>query len=135
MKYTEGLSGQSVKLLKMSDLEKKRIGKLGEEFACLVLSNKGFDILERNLRIGRGEIDILAKEGNEYVFIEVKTRKSFSDIPLLDSVSEEQKEKIYDTAELYMDENAPEDEFRIDLIGITYKYHKVTSFMHIRYII
>jgi putative endonuclease len=51
-------------------------GKEGEEIAAAFLKAKGYEIVEMNKRFGRAEIDIIAKIGNEYVFVEVKTRSS-----------------------------------------------------------
>jgi putative endonuclease len=51
-------------------------GKEGEEIAAAFLKAKGYEIIEMNKRFGRAEIDIIAKIGNEYVFVEVKTRSS-----------------------------------------------------------
>ena len=50
------------------------IGKLGEDLAIKYLKEKGYEIIERNFRCKQGEIDIIAKAKEEYVFIEVKTR-------------------------------------------------------------
>jgi putative endonuclease len=51
-------------------------GKKGENIAVSFLKKKGFQILDTNFRCMFGEIDIIALENGEYVFIEVKTRKS-----------------------------------------------------------
>ena len=50
------------------------LGKKGEEIAAQYLSEKGYEILERNWRNRHKEIDIIAKDGNELVIVEVKTR-------------------------------------------------------------
>jgi len=55
-------------------VSKKALGDIGEDLAVEFLKNKGFDIIERNFSIRGGEIDIIAKDGNTLVFIEVKTR-------------------------------------------------------------
>ncbi|MDP4172531.1 MAG: YraN family protein [Bacteroidota bacterium] len=51
-------------------------GRLGEELACRFLSEKGFRILERNFRFHKGEIDIIAKDEETLVFVEVKYRQN-----------------------------------------------------------
>lgn len=52
------------------------IGKFGEDLACIYLKKLGYKIVERNFRIRGGEIDIIAKDGEILVYVEVKTRTS-----------------------------------------------------------
>ena len=56
--------------------EKKNKGARGEEKACDFLQGQGYRILERNYRCRLGEIDIIAREGQTVVFVEVKARSS-----------------------------------------------------------
>lgn len=56
----------------------QRLGQIGEDIAANFLSECGFAILDRNWRCKRGEIDIVARDGNVLVFCEVKTRRSLS---------------------------------------------------------
>jgi putative endonuclease len=51
-------------------------GKLGEDKASDFLVKAGYSIIERNFQKKHGDIDIIAKDGDTYVFIEVKTRNS-----------------------------------------------------------
>lgn len=53
-----------------------KTGNYGETLACEFLKKLGFKILERNYRIRGGEIDIVARDGEDLVFIEVKARWS-----------------------------------------------------------
>ncbi|MFO7891985.1 MAG: YraN family protein [bacterium] len=52
----------------------QRVGEMGEQKAAQFLEKQGYKILERNYRYQRGEIDIIAKNGGEIVFVEVKTK-------------------------------------------------------------
>ena len=52
------------------------VAKIGETLAVEHLKARGCEILERNYRALRGEIDIIAQEGDFTVFVEVKTRRS-----------------------------------------------------------
>ena len=58
----------------MSDDPRQSLGKLGEDLACDELSRRGYAILARRYRTRFGEIDIVARDGETTVFVEVKTR-------------------------------------------------------------
>jgi putative endonuclease len=49
-------------------------GLEGESLAAAYLEQQGYRILERNFRFGHGEVDLIARDGDELVFVEVKTR-------------------------------------------------------------
>ena len=57
--------------------QRQELGKEGEDFAADYLQKQGYEIIDRNFECKQGEIDIIAKDKNEYVFIEVKTRQNF----------------------------------------------------------
>ena len=56
--------------------EHYELGKKGEEEAANFLTKKGFYIMHRNWRCGKLELDIVARDGDEIVFVEVKTRRN-----------------------------------------------------------
>ena len=58
------------------DRSRLNIAKTGESFAAAHLKARGYQILEQNYRSGRGEIDLVAQDGDCIVFVEVKTRRS-----------------------------------------------------------
>jgi len=58
----------------MSDDGRQILGKHGEDLACAELERRGYAILDRRYRTKFGEIDIVAREGEVTVFVEVKTR-------------------------------------------------------------
>jgi uncharacterized protein (TIGR00252 family) len=55
-------------------MKRRETGILGENLACDFLGKNGYDILERNYRCPNGEIDIIARQGETLVFIEVRTK-------------------------------------------------------------
>jgi len=57
---------------------KQKIGKMGESIAVRYLKKQGYRIVEQNYRSKVGEIDIIAREKQSLVFVEVKTRSSGS---------------------------------------------------------
>jgi putative endonuclease len=56
--------------------EHLELGRTGEEIALSYLREKGYKVLDTNWRSGKYEVDIIARDGNFIVFIEVKTRRS-----------------------------------------------------------
>lgn len=60
------------------DMENKRqlLGKAGEDFAARFLEDGGLKVIVRNYRCPKGEMDLIALDGEALVFVEVRTRKS-----------------------------------------------------------
>lgn len=93
-------------------------GKLGEDLVCVFLEKKGYNILERNFHSRWGEIDIIAKDGDAVVFVEVKTRKSSAFGAPAEYVTLAKKKKIIKTAFIYL--NGEECEMRFDVAEVFY---------------
>jgi len=80
----------------------RQVGDEGEEKASLWLKNNGYEIVARNWRTRRGEIDIIAEKGKLLVFAEVKTLPS-GDLETLSHELDERKQKrIVETAKLFL---------------------------------
>ncbi|MDR1963660.1 MAG: YraN family protein [Planctomycetaceae bacterium] len=62
-------------LKNVSDNPKDQLARAGEEEAILLLREKGYVILQQNIRLPGGELDIVARTGSLLVFVEVKTRR------------------------------------------------------------
>lgn len=77
-------------------------GKLGESIAEKYLRKNGYIILEKNFRSKCGEIDIIGKDKDYIVFIEVKTRSSSKFGTPREAVTFTKQNKIYKTAQLYI---------------------------------
>jgi len=60
----------------MKDMRRIRTGKQGETLAAAYLEKEGYQIIERNYRCLFGEMDLVARDGQTIVFVEVKSRKS-----------------------------------------------------------
>ena len=99
------------------------IGNKGEELAVEFLISKGFQILERNWRYNKAEIDIIAKDEYGLVFIEVKTRTSSDFGQPEEFVSSYQEELIFGAAQRYMEKADYDWEIRFDIIAILAKEH------------
>jgi len=55
------------------------LGRRGEDVAARFLRKKGYKLLDRNVRCGPGEIDVIALDGDAVVFVEVRTRSGEAD--------------------------------------------------------
>ena len=93
-------------------------GNLGEAIAETYLCSLGYEILERNWRFSKSEIDLIAKHEELLVFIEVKTRTYDYFGPPESFVSEHKELLIHEAASAYMDKINYDWEIRFDIIGI-----------------
>ena len=101
-------------------------GRVGEEVACDYVKKLGYEIIEKNYRNKMGEIDIIAKDKNEIVFIEVKTRCQKIYGSPSEAVDRRKKRHIYHVAEFYLIINKLENAFcRIDGIEVCFKDEKI----------
>jgi putative endonuclease len=97
----------------------KEIGNIGEEIATNFLKNEGYKILENNFRCNQGEIDIIAKDKKEIVFVEVKTRTNTKFGFAAEAVDNIKQKHIKSSAEYYIYINNLYDEFiRFDVIEV-----------------
>ena len=93
-------------------------GKLGEEIAEKYLKSKGYQILEKNWRFSRYEIDIICREAEITVFVEIKTRMKTGYEVDVELVTKKQQNRIWKAAEAYMIKNDYKKEVRFDVIRI-----------------
>ncbi|MFK5855282.1 MAG: YraN family protein [Bacteroidota bacterium] len=94
------------------------LGKKGEEIAKNMLIKLGYTIIETNWRFDKDEIDIIAKDGNDLVIVEVKTRSSeFYGYPE-DAVDTNKEQFLIRATESYIFENNIDVDTRFDIIAI-----------------
>lgn len=111
---------------------KRKTGNYGEDLACKFLEERGFKIVERNYFYGHGEIDIITKDGDELVFVEVKYRTNDEYGPPELSISKGKQRLVRRTAEAYLFENGIKDQkCRIDLIAILHLKDEKPKINHI----
>lgn len=110
-------------------------GKLGEDLAEKYLEQIGYKVIERNFECKQGEIDIIALDKNEIIFIEVKTRTSIKYGSPADAVNENKQKHLLKAVKYYLYSRHLENEFvRIDVIEI-YLYEHKYRVNHIKQII
>jgi len=103
----------------MKGYDRMRTGKKGEDIACSYLKSRGYRIVERNYKCPLGEIDIVARDGDAIVFVEVKSRKSeeFGDPQL--AVGQKKQKKVSRISLTYLkDKNLYPCNARFDVVAI-----------------
>ncbi|MFH1995528.1 MAG: YraN family protein [Candidatus Omnitrophota bacterium] len=97
-----------------------RLGAIGESLAVDFLQKLGYTILEANYRTPLGEIDIIAKERDYLVFVEVRTRSSSVFGPPFASITKRKMHKIVVNALYYLKMNkCLRAKQRIDIVSVT----------------
>ncbi len=100
-------------------MEKKELGRKGEETALRFLKKKGFRIIEKNYVCKMGEMDIIAKEKDILVFVEVKTRTSTLFGPPQLAVNSSKQRQLSKVALNYLKEKQLGDvKARFDVVAI-----------------
>ena len=99
-------------------MDKKELGDIGEAMASSFLIDHGMEIIGRQVRVGRGEIDLVMQDGEELVFVEVKTRQSNAFGNPEESVTRRKLERILRMAQIYLKKEGLECPWRIDVVAI-----------------
>jgi len=97
----------------------ERWGRLAESLAALALQMKGYRILARRVRNAHGEIDLVARRGATFAFVEVKARPGVTDA--LEAVSETSWQRISAAAEVWAARHLPaggDFGWRYDVIAV-----------------
>ena len=94
------------------------IGKRGEELAVELLKSKGLQILETNWHMGHLEVDIIAANKKEIIFVEVKTRTSMIGGAPEEAVDYMKKQRIVAAANAYKKHMHDSRNIRFDVVGI-----------------
>lgn len=95
------------------------LGRTGERLAAEALVKRGYRILEQNFRCTHGEIDLIAEEGHDLVFVEVKTRRGQAYGLPEEAVTPRKARKLVEVAACYLDQHAcSERSWRIDVVAV-----------------
>lgn len=102
-----------------SNKARQTVGSLGESIAAERLKAMGYRVLERNVRLTQGEIDIVARDGDVLVFVEVRTRRSMEMGLPEESITERKKQKLRQLVDSYYQaRSAGETQSRIDVVVV-----------------
>jgi len=117
----------------MGEFYKDRLGRLGEEKACLFLKKKGYRIIQRNWRSRFGEIDIVAAKAGVYIFVEVKSGRESQGFRPETHFDQRKSSKLLRISEFYLLKNHGRLDWprQIDLVSIVFNERdEVESISH-----
>ena len=93
-------------------------GRRGEKYAAEYLRKKGLKIIKQNFRTQHGEVDIICKSGEVFVFVEVKSWKTY-DVSMLEySINKKKQERIINTAHIFLQDYPEETKARFDVVYV-----------------
>lgn len=120
---------------KKSGDARQSIGRLGERLAGDALERRGYRIVERNFRCPYGEIDLVAEENQDLVFVEVKTRRGTAYGLPEEAVDQRKARKLQTLACYYLDLHQQADcSWRIDVVAVQFsstgKLEEIRVYQH-----
>ncbi len=118
---------------------RQRTGRAGEDLVASRLHAQGWEILERNARTSRGEIDIVALDRGDLVFVEVKAAREGASAgperPVL-AIGPRKQRRLRGLAAAWLSANRPPAQFeqvRFDAVGVTFAADgSLRGYEHIR---
>ena len=97
----------------------KPLGDRGEEIAARHLRERGWTVLDRNFRLGRKEIDLVARRGEVVAFVEVKTRGGRGYGHPLEAITWKKRREIGQVAQAWIDRHGRDgDVYRFDAVAV-----------------
>jgi len=99
--------------------ERLHLGKLGEEWALEKIEALGYECIARNYRCPLGEVDLIARDGDTLVFLEIKTRRGKSLGYAKEAINDRKRRQLSKVALAYMKSNNCCDvKSRFDVVAI-----------------
>ncbi len=106
------------------------LGREGEGIAQQFLIDKGYNVIHKNWRFDKDEIDIIAMDGDTIVIVEVKTRSSDAYGHPEDAVDHNKEKYLIRATESFLEDNQLDVDSRFDVISIIHN-ERVTKIDHI----
>lgn len=114
--------------------EHNELGKWGEDEAALYLESEGYVVIERDWKIGKRDLDILAvsPDGETLVVVEVKTRSGDEYQQPEEAVDGRKMRNLAIAANAYVKEHLVDKELRFDIISVVGVAHQVKRLEHLK---
>lgn len=104
----------------------RMLGQIGERLALQTLEQRGYHVLQRSFRCKLGEIDLVAEERDDLVFVEVKTRRGSAFGLPEEAVTWKKQRKLIAVAGFYRDlHNCAGRSWRIDVVAVQFRRNGV----------
>jgi putative endonuclease len=108
-------------VVRLMSRARQTLGKIGEDLACRELERRGYAIVARRYRRRGGEIDIIARDGETIVFVEVKAREDRAFGSGADAVTAFKRQRIVQVAQEYLVRHHRSDcRCRFDVVSIQF---------------
>ncbi|MFW7414020.1 YraN family protein [Demequina sp. SO4-18] len=112
---------------------KDQVGRHGERVVARLLEDQGWEVLERNWRTARGEIDIVAADGDAAVAVEVKTRRTDACGSPLEAVTPAKVARLRGLLAAWLSQQDRSfDSVRIDVVAVTLPAAGAARLEHVR---
>lgn len=113
--------------------DRQALGVRGEDDAATFLTARGYCVVERNVRVPGGEIDLVCRKGSAVIFVEVKARVGTAFGHPEEAVTRTKQRHLVRATQVYLARHpelraAP---YRIDVVGITYRAGSDPDIVHI----
>lgn len=119
------------KFLRREEPESAVVGRKGEREAEKLLKRKGYQLLARNWRSGRDEVDLICLDGKAVVFVEVRTRKKGALVSGFDSIDQRKRAALKRVCESYFAMMKPKPlTLRFDVVEIEHEEGTVVGKRH-----
>lgn len=101
-------------------VDRRALGRWGEDLAVQHLVVQGYEVLDRNWRCSEGELDVVAREAGSLVFVEVKTRSTLSFGDPAEAVTRTKARRIHRLAARWLAERRPCGawDLRFDVVSV-----------------
>ncbi|MCC7090083.1 MAG: YraN family protein [Chloroflexi bacterium] len=98
--------------------ERQQLGGFGERVAAHRLESLGMHVIDRNVRVGRAELDLVARDGEEIVVVEVRTRRGAAGLAA-ESLTPAKLRRLWHAAMGYAEANGIDPErVRVDVVAV-----------------
>lgn len=115
----------------MEQKEKSEIGRWGEDLALDFLKGNGFQLLARNWRYQKGEIDLVMKSSSTLLFVEVRTRSVTSYVPPYPSIPRKKWKLLRYTASAYRRQMIFKPKImQFDVVGVIHQHGTLKEILH-----